>query len=63
MLVLSTVLMASLAWVWVVTYAILGLWVSAAIPFAYQLASAVSLLTFARTRRYILFRAASCCSA
>ena len=55
-LVLSTVLMASAATVWVVTYAVLGLWVSAAIPFAYQVASAISLLTFARTRRYVLFR-------
>ncbi len=55
-LVLSSVLMASLALVWVVTYAVLGLWVSAAIPFAYQLASAVSIVTFARTHRYRLFR-------
>jgi len=55
-LVLSTVLMASLAVVWVLTYAILGLWVSALIPFVYQVASAISLFTFARTRRYILFR-------
>jgi adenylate cyclase len=30
--------------------------VSAAIPFAYQVASAVSIYTFARTRRYRLFR-------
>src|SRR4051794_23988561 len=55
-LVLSTALMASLATVWVITYALLGLWLSAAIPFAYQVASAISLLTFARTRRFILFR-------
>ena len=48
--------MASLAFAWVVTYAVLGLWVSAAIPFAYQLASATSIYTFARTRRYRLFR-------
>ena len=45
-----------LACVWVVTYAVLGLWLSAAIPFAYQLASAASIATFARTRRYVLFR-------
>ncbi|MFN8175988.1 MAG: adenylate/guanylate cyclase domain-containing protein [Solirubrobacteraceae bacterium] len=55
-LVLSTVSMASLAFVWVITYAVLGLWVSAAIPFAYQLASAASLAIFFRTRRFILFR-------
>ena len=55
-LVLSSTLMASLACVWVATYAALGLWVSAAIPFAYQVASAVSIYTFARTRRYLLFR-------
>ena len=56
-LVLSSSLMASLAFVWVGTYAALGLWLSAAIPFAYQLASAASIYTFARTRRYRVFRA------
>jgi len=55
-LVLSSTLMTSLAFIWVGTYAALGLWVSAAIPFAYQVASAISILTFARTRRYRLFR-------
>jgi len=55
-LVLSATLMASAATVWVVTYAVLGLWESAVIPFAYQLASGASILIFARTRRYILFR-------
>ena len=55
-LVLSATLMASLAFVWVATYAALGLWVSAAIPLAYQVASAASIYTFARTRRYRLFR-------
>jgi hypothetical protein len=55
-LVLSSTLMASLAFVWVAIYAALGLWVSAAIPFAYQVASAASIYTFARTRRYLLFR-------
>jgi adenylate cyclase len=54
--VLSSTLMASLSVVWVATYAVLGLWVSAAIPFAYQLASGASIYTFARTRRYRLFR-------
>ena len=56
-LTLSSSLMATLAFVWVGTYAALGLWLSAAIPFAYQLASAASIYTFARTRRYRLFRA------
>jgi class 3 adenylate cyclase len=55
-LTLSSTMMASLALVWVVTYAALGLWVSAAIPFAYQLASAASISVFARTRRYLLYR-------
>jgi class 3 adenylate cyclase len=48
--------MATLSFVWVGTYAVLGLWLSAAIPFVYQLASAASIYTFARTRRYRLFR-------
>jgi adenylate cyclase len=55
-LTLSSVLMASLAFVWVGTYAALGLWLPAVIPFVYQLASAVSIYTFARRRRYLLFR-------
>jgi adenylate cyclase len=55
-LTLSSVLMATLSFAWVGTYAMLGLWISAAIPFAYQLASAASIYTFERTRRYGLFR-------
>ena len=55
-LVLSSALMAVLACAWVVTYAVLGLWVSALIPFVYQVATAVSIYTFARTRRYVWFR-------
>jgi adenylate cyclase len=55
-LTLSSSLMATLAFVWVGTYAVLGLWLSAAIPLVYQLASAASIYTFARTRRYRLFR-------
>src|SRR5207247_10463005 len=54
--VLSSTLMTSLAFIWVATYTALGLWISAAIPFAYQVASGVSIYTFARTRRYRLFR-------
>jgi class 3 adenylate cyclase len=55
-LVLSSTLMATLALVWVGTYAVLGLWLSAAIPLAYMLATAASLSAFARTRRYRFFR-------
>jgi adenylate cyclase len=55
-LTLSSVLMATLSFAWVGTYAALGLWLSAAIPFAYQLATAASIYTFARTHRYRLFR-------
>ena len=54
-LTLSSALMASLAVVWVATYAALGLWLSAAIPLIYQLASVASVVTFAKTRRYTLF--------
>ena len=63
-LVLSATLIASLSFVWVATYALLGLWWSAAIPFVYQLASATSIAIFAATRRYRLFRRSqpvSCC--
>jgi adenylate cyclase len=55
-LVLSSTLIACLAFVWVATFALLGLWVSAAIPFAYQVTSVLGVYTFARTRRYLLFR-------
>jgi class 3 adenylate cyclase len=55
-LVLSAALMASFSVIWVATYAALGLWVSAAIPLVYQVASASSIVVFARTHRYILFR-------
>ena len=55
-LLLSSTLMASLATVWIATYAALGVWLSAAIPLGYQLASAASIYTFARTHRYLLFR-------
>jgi len=55
-LVLSSTLMACLALAWVGTFAALGLWVSAAIPLAYQLASTLGLVVFARTHRYKWFR-------
>jgi guanylate cyclase len=38
------------------TYWALGLHLSAAIPFAYQIASVISLVVFATTKRYLLFR-------
>lgn len=55
-LVLSTVLITCLAVIWVATYAALGLPRSAAIPFAYQLVSIVSLIVFFKFKRYQLFR-------
>ena len=60
-LVLSTTIMATLASFWVISYALLGLWVSAVIPFVYQLASIAGIVTFARTRRYLLFRRSQLC--
>jgi len=48
--------MGCLAFVWVGTFAALGLWVSAAIPLAYQVASTLGLVAFARTHRYKWFR-------
>jgi guanylate cyclase len=55
-LVLSSLLITALATVWVATYAVLGLWSSALIPLAYQLASLLGLTFFARTKRYGLYR-------
>lgn len=60
-LTLSSSLMASLALIWVGTYAALGLWLSATIPFGYQLASAASIYAFARTSRFRLFRRSQLC--
>jgi class 3 adenylate cyclase len=42
--------------IWVGTYLALGLPVSAAIPFTYQVASVVTLVAFARTKDYRFFR-------
>ena len=55
-LVLTSGLISTLATVWVVTYWMFGLIVSALIPFTYQIVSAVNLAVFARTKRYRLFR-------
>ena len=56
-LTLTSALITVLTVIWVVTYAALGLWLSALIPFAYQLASVASIAAFARTKRYRFFRA------
>jgi adenylate cyclase len=55
-LVLYASISTALAVVWVATYWALGLHLSAAIPFAYQIASVISLVVFATTKRYLLFR-------
>jgi adenylate cyclase len=56
-LVLSSLLITILSFIWVGTYAALGLWRSALIPLAYQVASLVGLAVFARTKRYAAYRA------
>jgi guanylate cyclase len=56
-LILSSLLIALAAFFWVATYAALGLWVSALVPFVYQVASLVGLAVFARTKRYDVYRA------
>ena len=55
-LTLAAVLVTVLAVVWVGTYTALGLLTAAAIPFAYQVASVLSLAVFARTKSYPIFR-------
>ena len=60
-LTLASSLMTALAVVWVATYAALGLWLSALIPFVYQVMSTGSIALFARTKRYRLFRASQLC--
>lgn len=55
-LVLTATLIAALAVVWVATYSTLGLYLSAAIPFGYQIVVIASLLVLARTRRFGFFR-------
>ena len=56
-LTLAAVTVTALAVIWVGTYLALGLPSSAAIPFAYQVASLVTLAVFARTKDYRFFRA------
>jgi len=55
-LTLAALTVTVLSVIWVGTYLALGLPVSAAIPFGYQVASVVSLVAFARTKDYRLFR-------
>jgi len=55
-LMLLIALILPLATVWVVTYGLLGLWMAAAIPFAYQVVSIVSFATFVRTKRFEFLR-------
>ncbi len=55
-LVLFAVFTVLVAFAWVGTYTALGLYRSAAIPFAYQLISVVNLAVLARTKRYRFFR-------
>jgi class 3 adenylate cyclase len=55
-LTLAAMIVTVLSVIWVGTYLALGLPVSAAIPFAYQVASVVSLVAFAQSKDYRLFR-------
>jgi adenylate cyclase len=56
-LVIAAAFVTLLSFVWVGTYWALGLYLSAAIPFAYQVVSVVNLAVLARTKRYRFFRA------
>jgi class 3 adenylate cyclase len=49
-------IVSALTPIWIVTYLILDLPRSAAIPFAYLVVSVISLAAFARTKRYRVFR-------
>jgi guanylate cyclase len=55
-LILTAALVIALATVWVVTYSAFGLYLSASIPFAYQVTTVLSLVRLARTRRFEAFR-------
>jgi adenylate cyclase len=55
-LVLFTGFTALVSCVWVGTYWALGLYTSAAIPFAYQVVCVANLAVFAKTKRYFFFR-------
>jgi adenylate cyclase len=53
---LSSTLMATLSPAWVITYSALGIWLSAAIPLLYILATAASIYAHSRTDIYRAFR-------
>src|SRR5207344_3036788 len=55
-LVLFASFITLLSFIWVGTYWALGLYVSAAIPFAYQAVSVANLAVFAKTKQYRFFR-------
>jgi class 3 adenylate cyclase len=55
-LVLTASLITTMSVVWVVTYAALGFYLSAAIPFTYQVLTILSLVALARTGRFGFFR-------
>jgi class 3 adenylate cyclase len=55
-LTLATSTVIGLAVIWVGTYAALGIYLAAAIPFTYQLVSLTSLIVFARTKSYRFLR-------
>ena len=55
-LTLSACIVTVLATVWTVTFAVLGLWLSAAIPLAYQVGSLANLAVFFTTKQYGYFR-------
>jgi adenylate cyclase len=53
---LSALLIGVLACFWVATYAVLGLWLSTAIPFTYQLVTLAGFVFLARRGRHTAFR-------
>ena len=55
-LTLASGIVSALAPIWIITYLILDLPASAAIPFAYVVISVASLVALARTKRYRVFR-------
>jgi class 3 adenylate cyclase len=55
-LTLAALIVSGLSVIWVGTYLALGLPVSAAIPFGYQVATVASLVAFARSKSYVAFR-------
>ena len=56
MLIFASVLIALLSFIWVVTYAVHGYTLAAAIPAAYQVTTCVGLVILAATRRFEVFR-------